>query len=123
MAYRKFIKRGDKTFGPYYYESYRDKNGKVKTKYIGNSAPDKREKTKEKKSSKFMWVVPLIILLSLFIILIYNLEITGKITADIRDSYIYGENLSGDLRLNLKQGELLPIDSKLIILRASKREK
>jgi len=34
MAYKRYIKRGGKTFGPYYYESYRDEEGRVKTKFI-----------------------------------------------------------------------------------------
>ena len=34
MVYKKYIKRGNKVFGPYYYESYRSK-GKVKKIYIG----------------------------------------------------------------------------------------
>jgi len=33
MVYKKYIKRNGKTFGPYYYESYRE-NGKVKTRFI-----------------------------------------------------------------------------------------
>ncbi len=33
MVYKKYIKKGGKTFGPYYYESYRE-NGKVKTRFI-----------------------------------------------------------------------------------------
>ena len=44
MAYKKFIKRGGKTFGPYYYESYRDENGTVKKKYIGLVNPDAGKK-------------------------------------------------------------------------------
>ena len=40
MAYKKFIKRGGKSFGPYYYESYRDKNGIVKKRYLGVVDPD-----------------------------------------------------------------------------------
>ena len=34
MVYKKYIKRGGKTFGPYYYESYRDADGNVKTRYV-----------------------------------------------------------------------------------------
>ena len=34
MVYRKWIKRDGKRFGPYYYESYRDSQGNVKTKYV-----------------------------------------------------------------------------------------
>ncbi|MBT4166446.1 hypothetical protein HOE04_05390 [archaeon] len=39
MAYKKYIYRDGKKFGPYYYESYRDKNGKVRKKYIGTENP------------------------------------------------------------------------------------
>jgi hypothetical protein len=38
MVYEKWITKGGKKFGPYLYESYRDKDGKVKTRYI--SGPD-----------------------------------------------------------------------------------
>ncbi len=39
MVYKKYVKRGGKTFGPYYYESYRDSDGKVKTRYLENYKP------------------------------------------------------------------------------------
>jgi hypothetical protein len=38
MVYKKYIKRKGKTFGPYYYESYRE-DGKVKTRFV--SGPKK----------------------------------------------------------------------------------
>ena len=34
MVHKKFVKKGGKIFGPYYYETYRE-NGKVKTVYVG----------------------------------------------------------------------------------------
>ncbi|NPE29623.1 hypothetical protein HNV12_17010, partial [Methanococcoides sp. SA1] len=43
MVYKKYIKKGGKTFGPYYYESYRDENGKVKKKYLGSTDPTKKK--------------------------------------------------------------------------------
>lgn len=46
MVYKKYIKRNGKTFGPYYYESYRE-NGRVKTRFV--SGPRKRDKLKSKK--------------------------------------------------------------------------
>ena len=55
VVYKKYIKRNGKTFGPYYYESYRE-NGKVKTRFI--SGP----KEEDKKSSK-KWIIYLAILL------------------------------------------------------------
>ena len=44
MAYKKFIRRGGKIFGPYYYESYRDEKGVVKKKYLGTVDPDEGKK-------------------------------------------------------------------------------
>ncbi len=52
MVYKKYIKKKGKTFGPYYYESYRDKDGKVKTRYLGETLPKKYTKEKTKKHNK-----------------------------------------------------------------------
>ena len=41
MVYKKYIKRDGKTFGPYYFKSVRDKNGKVKSVYLGTENPTK----------------------------------------------------------------------------------
>src|SRR3989344_1421899 len=35
MVFKRYIKRGDRVYGPYYYESYRDKDGVVQKKYVG----------------------------------------------------------------------------------------
>src|SRR3989344_2050232 len=40
MAYKKYIRRKGKVFGPYYYESYRDSSGIVRKKYVGMKNPD-----------------------------------------------------------------------------------
>ncbi len=40
MVYKKYIRRGGKVFGPYYYESYRE-NGKVKTRFL--KGPSKKD--------------------------------------------------------------------------------
>ncbi len=42
MVYKKYIKRDGKIFGPYYFKSVRDKNGKVKSVYLGTENPTKR---------------------------------------------------------------------------------
>ena len=44
MVYKRYIKKGGKTFGPYYYESYRD-GGKVKTRYVENISGSKNGET------------------------------------------------------------------------------
>lgn len=43
MAYKRYFYRNGKKFGPYYYESYRDKNGEVKKRYLGRENPDKKK--------------------------------------------------------------------------------
>ncbi|GBE19412.1 hypothetical protein BMS3Abin17_00135 [archaeon BMS3Abin17] len=47
MVYKKYIKRGGKLYGPYYYKSIKQ-NGKVITEYVG---PCKETKSMKKKSS------------------------------------------------------------------------
>jgi len=69
MVYKRYIKKNGKTFGPYYYKSYRDETGKTKTKLV--SIP--RE---NKFSVKLIYVLiafSLILILS-FVILTNNSE-------------------------------------------------
>ena len=97
MVYKKYIKRGNKVFGPYYYESYRD-GDKVKTRFI--SGPRKediiaRKTEKIKKTNKKFYKLPyknlflilgiisIIFLLLLIGNLNYNLRITEKITGKV----------------------------------------
>ena len=57
MAYKKFIRKNGKLFGPYYYESYRDADGKVRKRYVGTKNPDKfirKTKKRIKKSKKII---------------------------------------------------------------------
>ncbi|MFH1376409.1 MAG: UbiA family prenyltransferase [Candidatus Woesearchaeota archaeon] len=39
MVYKKYIKRGGKKFGPYYFKSVRTQDGKVKSVYLGTEKP------------------------------------------------------------------------------------
>ena len=39
MAYKRYFNKNGKRLGPYYYESYRDENGKVKKRYVGTTDP------------------------------------------------------------------------------------
>ncbi|MEM0465958.1 MAG: hypothetical protein QXW97_04650, partial [Candidatus Pacearchaeota archaeon] len=59
MVYKKFVKKGNRIFGPYYYESYRDGN-KVKKIYIGGEKEYKSFLRKKKfnflKEKKFSFV-------------------------------------------------------------------
>ena len=52
MAYKKYIYREGKKFGPYYYESYRDKDGKIRKKYLGTEDPNDKKKITKKSVKK-----------------------------------------------------------------------
>jgi|TARA_B100001971_G_C18153527_1_gene517215 hypothetical protein len=41
MVYKRYVKRGEKIYGPYYYLSFRDGNGEVRKKYLGTKEPSK----------------------------------------------------------------------------------
>ncbi len=74
MVYKRYIKRNGKTFGPYYYESYRDEEGKTRTKLV--SVP-----RKNKFPIKFL---SLIIIFSLFLaagFILLNSEKTFKVNS------------------------------------------
>lgn len=56
MVHKRYLKKGNKIFGPYYYRSYRE-DGKVKKEYIGKEDEyqewlKKNEKKDEKKKGK-----------------------------------------------------------------------
>ncbi len=67
MVYKRYIKRNGKTFGPYYYESYRDEEGKTRTKLV--SAPKKNTlKGINKFSVKLIYIL---IIFSLFLTAVF----------------------------------------------------
>lgn len=66
MVYKKYIQRGGKKFGPYYYESYRDKDGKVKTRYV---SPPKKQKTKIPSTKLHIFLAISIVALLIFVLI------------------------------------------------------
>ncbi|MEK6918125.1 MAG: S8 family serine peptidase [Nanoarchaeota archaeon] len=125
MVYKKFIKRDGKVYGPYLYKSVK-KDGRVTTHYLGpHDSHHEYKETKNffgsaKKPSKKFWLVTgflslIIILLTINLIFLINLNFTGKVSVELKDNYVSGEDISGNINLILKQGELIPADSKLII--------
>ena len=106
MAYKKYIKKGEKIYGPYIYHSRRI-DGKVISEYRGP------EKLSYKKI--FLAVFGVIFLTALIFILIFSeREITGKAVLDLNADYQQGRPLEGKLRLSLQEGELIPASSKLV---------
>jgi hypothetical protein len=70
MVYKRYIKRDGKVFGPYYYESYRDKEGKVKTKFVsGPGVYSSKGSVTEK--NKYNWRI-MIALFAVFVLIIVS---------------------------------------------------
>lgn len=46
VAYKRYIKRNGKVYGPYIYKSIRDKKGDVKSEYAGKAEPEPAKKTR-----------------------------------------------------------------------------
>tara|TARA_Y100000034_G_scaffold122658_1_gene168408 strand:- start:2640 stop:7142 length:4503 start_codon:yes stop_codon:yes gene_type:complete len=58
MVYKKYVKKKGRLHGPYYYESYRGDDGKVKKRYIGTSLPgESAEKKVVPQSLKIFLVI------------------------------------------------------------------
>src|SRR3989344_3609770 len=126
MVYKKFIKKDGHVYGPYLYHSVK-KDGKVTTNYLGRQEGSSENKNKGKnflKSNKFLIIFLSIVAVALLLNLALNVNLfpTGKVSSDIQSVYIEGQNLKGQVNLILKQGELFPSDSQVIIDNAGKIE-
>src|SRR3989338_3649382 len=115
MVYKKYIKRGSKLFGPYYYKSIK-KDGKVITQYV--KTPDdfpKKTFPVSKKIRKNLLIFPILFLILIASFFILKPVLTGKVILSVDNSYVSGEALFGELKLNLEPKEFIPADTKLII--------
>ena len=74
MVYKKFIKKDGKIFGPYFYESFRDKDGNVKTRYVsgngGNNPINYSHSVVQETPKNFSWIYPTIIVSLILILLV-----------------------------------------------------
>lgn len=105
MAYKKYIKRNGKLYGPYIYSSKRV-DGKVVSEYRG---------TETKSYRKFLWIfLGIFLIAGIFYIIFHNGEIGGKIVLGIDATFQEGKPLEGNLNLVLKEGELIPASSKIV---------
>jgi hypothetical protein len=109
VVHKKYTYKKGKRFGPYYYETKRV-NGEVVTTYLGSKDPSK----KNKKVLLYAGLTLGLVLLLLAAVYFPNLS-TGNVSLDINDKYIPGEVFKGNLKLNLKAGELIPANSKVIV--------
>ncbi|MEA3414387.1 MAG: hypothetical protein U9Q99_02585 [Nanoarchaeota archaeon] len=110
MAYKKYIKRNGKIYGPYIYHSKRV-DGKVVSEYKG---PKKLEK--DFKKLKLILTIAGMIIIAVFLlwILLTKTQITGNVVAE-KQSYLSKSKIFGNLNLVLQEGELIPINSKVFI--------
>ncbi|MBU0906893.1 MAG: hypothetical protein KKE05_01915, partial [Nanoarchaeota archaeon] len=115
MVTKRYIKRGGKVFGPYYYESYRDNSGRVKKRYIPDYKP-------ENKKSTFaiigisLGIVAVLVMVFLFISQeAMHHSITGRAIYSGKEIYKPGEPISGKIRLVLDAGESIPSDTQFSI--------
>jgi hypothetical protein len=112
MVYKKYIKKDGKLYGPYIYQSKRI-NGKVVSEYLGVDEPTHKK--------KLIILILMILIISLILILIFNFfdinlfkkPITGKAILEQNNSNFLENNLQ--MSLSIKEGELIPEDSFLVI--------
>ncbi|MFH1607873.1 MAG: hypothetical protein ABIA78_01955, partial [archaeon] len=107
MVYKKYIKKGGKTYCPYNYKSVR-RNGKVTSEYVGDG-------NEGNNLLRYFSFGVLFFFVALLLIFAINSSLTGNVSADIKTKYQEGELLKGNLKFSLKKGELLPADSKVIV--------
>jgi len=123
MVYKRYIKKkvNGRTIlcGPYYYES-RKENGKVISTYLGTKRPKsyKRNLIKNFPNKYLIFAGVLLLVLITFVNLVILLKpvTTGEITVILEEKvYQQGEQLRGNVVLTLKQGELIPADTIVLV--------
>src|SRR3989344_5204132 len=112
MVHKKYTFKDGKKYGPYLYENKRV-NGKVVTTYLGMG--EQKKKFDNRKFLIIGLVVGLILVLLLLFSSLQDIFFTGKASLDVNTQYEKGDSLEGTLKFNLKEGELIPLDSKVLI--------
>ncbi len=117
MAYKKYIKRNGKLYGPYLYESKRV-DGRVVSEYHGSEEPKKSKGVQVRDYRKTLFIflgVFIFVGLIYFLVTVPNYNgFSGKAVLDIESFYVDGEPLEGILKFSFKEGEFIPASSKVI---------
>jgi hypothetical protein len=124
MAYKKYIQRNGKLYGPYIYESKRV-DGKVVSEYHGSEEPKKSKgvKVHNYKKTLFLFLGAFILVVLVFFILSFNSsksKLTGGVVLGVETSYEKGKPLDGILKFSVKEGELIPESSKVVFENSGK---
>jgi len=92
-------------------------NRKIKSKNraIRRKIKTRAFKNKAKKVGKGVSLIFICGVFIFFFLCFLNFNITGKVGLDIKSEYLDGENLQGSFRFNLKEGELIPENTRLIV--------
>jgi len=77
MSYKRVVQKGNKSYGPYLYESYRDENGIVRKRYLG------KQIVKEKKKFSIWIFVSVGFLLLVFV----GFSLVNDSSSDFNESY------------------------------------
>src|SRR3989304_2224570 len=116
MAYKKYIKKGGKSYGPYYYESHRE-DGKVVNKYV--KIPEKLAVSNSQPSffsgRKFLIFGVAVLLFFTLLLIANNLQKTGNVSLNIETNYLPGESLQGSINFGLAGGEFIPSNSIVVL--------
>jgi len=116
MAYKKYISKNGKIYGPYVYHSRRV-NGKVVSEYRGTN----KKLNYKKYGLVSLGILGLIILVFLAVNFIsFDKPMTGFASLDLEADYQPGVSLEGTLKISLDEEELIPVSSKIIFKNAGK---
>lgn len=107
MAYKKYIKKDGRTYGPYIYSSKRV-DGKVVSEYLGQK--EKGPITK----NVFIFITTIIVIVALSLVLFLNSKNSGFAVLNLNGNYLDDGSLDGNLVLTLNKGEFIPYDSKIL---------
>jgi len=116
MAYKKYIQKNGKLYGPYIYHSKRV-DGKVISEYYGSKGI---EWGNYKKILFIFAGIFLMAALIYFFAFSNHNKITGGVVLGVDTSYEAGKSLEGVLKFSLKEGELIPESSKVVIENSGK---
>lgn len=75
MVHKRYIKKGGRTYGPYYYKTVRDKDGNVKNVYLGSAKETKQSVVQP----KFFYLFLSLFLVVLVIGSFYFGNLTGNV--------------------------------------------
>ena len=109
MVYKKVIVSGGKKYGPYLYENKRV-GDKIVTRYVGKYEANKKNNKFNNLSYLFLFVL---VFLSAVFMYFYSYP-TSNVVLELDESYKDGDIISGKLNFIVKEGELIPAESRII---------